>query len=220
VLSVHEETRIVVAEDHPFFRDGLRLVLESAPSLRVVAEAADGVTALEHIRSLRPDVAVLDIGLPKMDGVALVRRIRQEQIPTEIVFLTICEDEEIFEEALELGVKGYLLKDCTGAELLRCIAAATSGQHYASPSMTTYLVNKTRRVDRFVRATPGLDLLTPQEREVLRRIAGGKSSKEIAQDMSISRKTVDAHRTNICNKLKIHGQYVLTRFAARHRAQI
>lgn len=217
---MNEATRIVIAEDQPILRDGLRRALEKAPSFRLVAEAADGVTALEHIRSLKPEVAILDIGLPKMDGVGVVRRIREEQLPVETIFLTICEDEEIFEEALELGVKGYMLKDCTDLELLRCIESVASGKHYTSPSMTTILVKKTRRVERFVRNTPGLDRLTPQERAVLRRIADGKGSKEIAQEMGIAARTVDAHRANICNKLEIHGQYVLTRFAVRHRTEI
>ncbi|MGH9372910.1 MAG: response regulator [Vicinamibacterales bacterium] len=213
-------TSIVVAEDHPFLRDGLRCALEKAPSVRLVGEAADGEAALHQIRSLRPDVAILDIGLPKMDGVALVRRIREERLPVEVVFLTICDDEAIFEEALELGVRGYLLKDCTESELLRCIAAVTAGQHYTSPSMTTYMANRIRRTERFARDTPGLHLLTSQERAILRRIGNGQSSKDIALDMRIAPKTVDAHRASICNKLEIHGQYVLTRFAARHRTEI
>jgi DNA-binding NarL/FixJ family response regulator len=217
---VGEEIRIVIAEDHPFFRDGLRRVLEKAESVKVVAEASDGLTALEHVRSLRPDIAILDIGLPRMNGFALLRKVREERIPVEIVFLTIHDDEDMFEEALELAVKGYLLKDCTESELLRCITAVASGQHYTSPSMTTYLVKKTHLVERFAKQTPGLGLLTPQERAILRRIAQEKSSKQIAQEMGIARKTVDTHRSNICRKLEVRGQHVLTRFAARHRTEI
>ena len=167
----------------------------------------------------KSDVAILDISLRRMDGIALVRRIREEQIPVEIVFLTICDDKDIFEEALDLGVKGYLLKDCTEAELIRCVMAVASGQHYTAPPMTTFLVDKVRRNERFARETTGLDLLTPQERAVLRRIADGKTSKEIAQEMGIATKTVDAHRANICNKLEIHGPNVLGRFAVRHRTE-
>ncbi|HYR84432.1 MAG TPA: response regulator transcription factor [Terriglobia bacterium] len=215
-----EEIRIVIADDHHFFRSGLRHGLQKASSLRLIAEASDGVTALEHIRSLRPDIAILDIGLPKMNGVAVVRRIREESIPVEIVFLTVCEDRDIFEEALELGVKGYLLKDCTEAELLRCITAVASGQHYTTPPMTTYLVDKVRGTREFSRQNPGIDLLTLQERAVFRRIADGKTSKEIAEDMGIAPKTVDAHRANICRKLEIHGPNVLGRFATQHRNQI
>ena len=215
-----DDIRIVFGEDHPFFRDGLRRALEGVRGFQVVAEATDGVSVLEHVRSLKPDVAILDIGLPRMNGFAVVRTLRAEQLPVEVIFLTIHDDEAMFEEALELGVKGYLLKDCTDAELLRCISAVASGQHYTSPSMTTYLVKKTRRVERFVQETPGLRLLTPQERAILRLIAQEKTSKEIAQEMGVARKTVDAHRSNICRKLEIHGQHVLSKFAVRHRAEL
>ncbi len=217
---MNEEIRIVIADDHPLLRSGLRHDLQKASCLRVIAEATDGVTALEYIRSLEPDIAILDIGLPKMNGVAVVRRIREESVPVEIIFLTICEDRDIFEEALELGVKGYLLKDCAEGELLGCITAVASGQNYMTPLMTTYLVDKLRRTKKFSRQTPGLDLLTCQERAVLRQIANGKTSKEIADDMGIAPKTVDAHRSNICTKLEIHGPSVLTRFAMQHRTEI
>jgi two-component system nitrate/nitrite response regulator NarL len=126
----------------------------------------------------------------------------------------------MFEAALELDVRGYLLKDCTDAEMVRCIGAVAAGQHYTSPSMTTYLVNKTQRVDRFEQQTPGLRLLTPQERIILRKIALDKTSKEIAEEMGITRKTVETHRSSICRKLDIHGQHVLARFAARHRSTL
>ena len=215
-----EEIRIVIAEDHPFFRNGLRKALEGTPAVRIVGEAADGATALEHIRQLRPDLAIMDIGLPKMNGVAVVRRVRQEQIPVEIIFLTVSDDDEIFEEAIDLDVKGYLLKDCTDAELLGCIRAVLCGQHCTSPSMTSYLVRKVRRVEQFAGSVRGLRLLTPQERSILQQVAQGKASKEIAQGMGIAQKTVETHRSNICRKLEIHGQHVLSRFAARHRAEI
>lgn len=215
-----DKTRIVIAEDHPFFLEGLRRVLEKAGSISIVGDAADGPTALGQIRSLKPNLAILDIGLPRMNGFDIVRTIRAERIPVEIVFLTIHDDEDMFETALQLGVKGYLLKDCTDTELLRCIGAVSSGQHYASPAMTSYLVKKTQRVEQFAEQAPGLRLLTPHERTILRLIAQDKTSKEIARELGIARKTVDFHRSNICRKLEIHGQHVLTRFAVRHRQEI
>jgi DNA-binding NarL/FixJ family response regulator len=217
---MNEGTRIVIAEDHPFFLDGLRRVLEKIEWLTVIGEASDGPTSLGQVRSLRPNLAVLDIGLPLMNGFEVVRAIREERIPVEVVFLTIHDDEDMFEAALQLGVKGYLLKDCTDAELLRCITAVSSGQHYATPSMTSYLVKKTQRIDQFAEQAPGLRLLTAHERTILRLIAQDKTSKEIALEMGIARKTVDSHRSNICRKLEIRGQHVLTRFAARHRLEI
>jgi DNA-binding NarL/FixJ family response regulator len=212
--------RIVIAEDHPFFRSGLRAALEKDSSMQVVAAASDGDAALESIRAQRPDIAILDIGLPRMNGFAVARRIREEQIPVEVIFLTIHEDEETFEEALALGAKGYLLKDCTDAEILRAVTAVAAGHHYLSPMMTTSLVKKTQRVEIFARQTPGLHLLSPQERTILRLIAQERTSKEIARELGVARKTVDIHRSNICRKLDIHGQHVLARFAARHRTEL
>lgn len=215
-----DEIRIVLAEDHPFFRDGLRRALEGEAGFRVLAEAEDGKSALDAIRSLRPDVAILDIGLPLMDGCAVVRAVRQERIPVEIAFLTIADDGALFEQALEWDVKGYMLKDCTGVDLVRCVRALSQGQHFTCPTMTSYLVTKTRRVEHFVREAPGLRHLTRQERTILALIARDKTSKEIAQEMGIALKTVDAHRSNICRKLEIHGNYALSRFAMRHRDEL
>ena len=214
------EISVVIAEDHPFFRDGLRRALESQPGVRVVAEASDGAAAFDCVHSLRPDVAILDIGLPEVDGCALARRIRQAQIRVELIFLTICDDEEMFEEALRSDVKGYLLKDCTAEEIVRCVKAVCAGQTYASPAMATYLAGRARRVEKLSEAIPGLRLLTPHERAILLRIAQDKTSKEIAREMGIAPKTVDAHRLNICHKLDIHGNHVLSRFAIQHKDEI
>jgi DNA-binding NarL/FixJ family response regulator len=215
-----DRVRVVVAEDQPLFLSAIRAALQPVRSIEVVAEAADGVSALASIRTLRPELAILDIRLPELDGLAVVRALRQDHLPVEIVFLTVCEDDESFEEAIALGAKGYLLKECTDDELRRCVLAVASGRHYTSPSMTTYLMSRVQRVEQFRQTLRGLTLLTAQEREILRRIAQDKTSKEVAEEMGITPRTVDAHRSNICRKLDIHGQHALTRFAARHRIEI
>jgi DNA-binding NarL/FixJ family response regulator len=215
-----DEIRIVIAEDHPFFRDGLRRALESEASFRVIAEAGDGPGALDAVRRLSPDVAILDIGLPGMDGCAVARRIREERLGVELAFLTICEDGDIFEKALEWDVKGYLLKDCTDVDIVRCVKAVSQRQHFTCPAMTTYLVNKARRIGQFAQQMPGLQRLTRQERTILALIADDRTSKEIAEQMGIAPKTVDAHRSNICRKLEVHGNHALSRFALRHRDEL
>lgn len=215
-----DEIRIVIAEDHPFFRDGVRTALEGAPGFSVIGEATDGAAALELIRSLQPDIAILDIGLPVLNGVALVRRLRELRLPVEVVFLTVYDDRDMFDEALDLGVKGYLLKDCTTHELLKCLAAVAAGQHYTAPPMTSHLVSKTQRIERFTEKVPGLSQLTAHERSILRRIGQGQTSKEIAKAIGITPKTVDAHRSNICAKLKLQGTHGLSRFAMLHRSDL
>lgn len=215
-----DEIRIVIAEDHPFFRDGLRRALEAQPDFLVVGEASDGHAALDTIRMLRPHVAILDIGLPVMDGCAVVRAIRDERLAVELAFLTIADDGELFEKALEWDVKGYMLKDCTDVDIVRCVRAVAQGQHFTCPAMTSYLINKTRRVEHFAREVPGLKRLTRQEQAILALIARDQTSKEIAEELGIAQKTVDAHRSNICRKLEIHGNHALSRFAMRHRREL
>lgn len=219
-VTLSDDIRIVIAEDHPFFRDGLRRALDTEATFNVVAEVSDGRRALAAIRSHAPDLAILDIGLPEMDGCAVVREIRRERLAVEIVFLTICDDGDIFETALEWDVKGYLLKDCTESEIVRCVKAVSNGQHFTSPAMTTYLVNKTRRGASLSQEVPGLQRLTRQERAILTLIARDRTSKEIAEELGIGPKTVDTHRYNICRKLEIHGNHVLSRFAMRHRDEL
>jgi two-component system nitrate/nitrite response regulator NarL len=214
------ELRLVIAEDHPVFRDGLRRALTRETGLTVVGEASDGLTALDRIRTLEPDVAILDVGLPVIDGCEVARRVRAERLAVELVFLTVCDEPEIFDLALELEVKGYLLKDSTAAEIVRCVRAVAAGQHFASPAMTTYLVERSGRVQRFSRRIPGLDELTAQERLILRRVAQERRSKEIAAELGISPKTVDAHRASICQKLGLRGNHALSRFAVQRRGQL
>ena len=213
------DLRIVIGDDHPVFRDGVKRAL-AEPGLAVVGEAVDGQTAYEMIRDLHPDVAVLDIGLPVVDGCAVARWVWEERLPTAIVFLTVCDDVEVFEQSLAWGVRGYLIKDATPAEIVRCVRAVGAGQHVVSPALTSHLVERTERVEHFTRELAALGRLSPQERAILRRIALERQSKEIAVELGIAPRTVDAHRASICQKLGLHGNHVLRRFAVRHRDRI
>jgi DNA-binding NarL/FixJ family response regulator len=209
-----DRIRVVIAENHDFYREGLRIALAKEPGLQLVAEAKDGVSALERISSLKPDLAIVDIGLPLMNGVSVVKELRRADLPIRIVFLTVCDEQAMFDAALDLGVKGYLLKDQTSErDLLSCVSAVMAGEYYTSSKMTTYLVDSIRRSDALTRQHPALWQLTPQERAVLKRIARRQTSKEIGQALGIATKTVDAHRLNICKKLDLHGNYRLRQFA-------
>lgn len=215
-----DDLRIVIAEDHPVFRDGVKRALLGQRGISVVGEAGDGATAYELIEAHRPDIVVLDVGLPVLDGCAVARRVWEQHLPCEVIFLTVCDDVEVFDQALAWGVKGYLLKDATPDEIIRCVRAVGAGQHFVSPAMTSHLVERTHRVEHFTREMAALGRLTPQERLILKRIALERQSKEIAAELGIAPKTVDAHRTNICQKLGLHGNHVLRRFAVRNRDRI
>jgi DNA-binding NarL/FixJ family response regulator len=210
--------RIVIADDHPVFLQGLRQIIELEPGLEVVGEASDGNSALEAIRIFKPGIVILDIEMPQLDGLAVTRRLHEQKSPIEVILLTVHREESLLSYALELGVKGYVLKDSAVVDIVSCINAVAKGEYYTSPALTTYLVNRTRIRDRSSR--PGLLDLTPTERHVLRLIADYKTSKEIAEQLGISRRTVETHRTNICQKLEIHGSHALMKFALEHKSRL
>jgi len=209
-------TDVLIADDEPEVVDSVRHALEESPRLRVVAEAGDGEVAWERIRALRPDIAIIDIGMPGIDGIALTRRIRAHVLPIDVILLTVCDEKSMFDTALELGVKGYLLKHYTGAEIRTCVEAVADGEHCASPPVVSHIISK-NRLAALSAADVALDTLSIQEAAVYRRIQQRKSSKEIAHDLGISVRTVDSHRSNICRKLGIHGNYGLHRHAGRDR---
>jgi DNA-binding NarL/FixJ family response regulator len=219
-MDTKSEIDILIADDHPIVRQGLRQVIEAAPGLRVVAEAEDGQTALARIRTHRPDIAILDIDMPKMDGFAVARAIRDQQLGATVIFLTIHREEDFFNEALDIGGQGYVLKDSAIVDIVTSIRAVASGHHYTSPAMTSSLVNRRQRVATFRQQKPTLDELTPTERRILHLIADYKTSKEIADELCISYRTVETHRTNICSKLEIHGSHGLMKFALTHKSEL
>jgi DNA-binding NarL/FixJ family response regulator len=210
--------RIVIADDHPIVRRGLRESIEEAEGLIVLAEAGDGKSALELIRTQKPDVAVLDISMPQIDGFAVAREIAKENPQIKIVFLTMHEEASLFDEAMNLGVKGYVLKESSMSEIVNCIEAVAEGKHYTSPALTGHLINRSRRVEAQEKTT--LKALTPTERRILKLIAQYKTSREIADELFISYNTVETHRRNICEKLDLHGSHALMKFALAHDSEI
>ncbi|MFN7928112.1 MAG: response regulator transcription factor [Blastocatellia bacterium] len=213
-----KEIRLIIADDHPVVRQGLRLALTIDPSLVVVAEAGDGQTALAQIVELQPDVVILDINMPHLGGFEVARALQQTAAPTALIFLTIHCEEDLFETALELGVRGYVLKDSAIAEIVTAIKTVAGGGQYTSPTLVAHLM-KNRRAARSAPISP-LDALTPTERRILRLIAEYLTSKDIADQLNISYRTVETHRTNICTKLDIHGSHALMKFALERKDEL
>jgi DNA-binding NarL/FixJ family response regulator len=211
------EIRIVIADDHPVFRQGLRQIIEMERGLNVIGEAADGSAALTLIRDLRPEVAVLDINMPNLKGFEVARELRREGSSTQIIFLTMYDDERMFNEALNAGALGYLLKDSAISDIVESIRAAAGGRHFITPAISGYLIKRAARSQSLQEDAPSLKDLSPAEMRILKLIAENNSSKEIAEQLFISYRTVENHRANICQKLGLHGSNALVRFALEHK---
>ncbi len=212
--------RILIADDHPIFRHGLRLVIEAQPGLTVVAEAADGERALEGLDEGSIAVAVLDVTMPIKDGFAVARAVRERRLATALVFLTMHKDEYYLNAALDLGVRGYVLKDNATAEIVDCVRSVAGGGEYISPSLSSFLIRRRARATSLAEQTPALDLLTPAERRVLRLVAAGLTSREIAEHLGIGVRTVEHHRNNVAVKLSLRGSHALTKFALAHKSDL
>jgi DNA-binding NarL/FixJ family response regulator len=216
---VDEEIRILIADDHPVVRKGLRLSIEEDSSLKVVAEASDGETSLALIKKLRPHIAVLDIDMPKLDGLSVAREIARQKLDTRIIFLTFHADEDLFRTAMALGSKGYILKDSASQEIVAGVHAVANGRPYISSAITARMLEP-HATPEAARQDSLTGKLTPTERKIMRLIADGKSSKEIGAELSIHYRTVENHRTNICRKLALEGEgaNALLRFALQNKS--
>jgi len=216
--TMEDEIRILIADDHPLMRKGLRLSVEEDPGLKVVGEAADGETALALVAKLHPDIALLDIEMPNKDGLSVAREIIKRGLKTQIIFLTLHADQDFFQSAMDLGCKGYILKDSAVQEVVAGIRAVASGRPYLSSAITADLLQ--RRNAPSPKPEQGLtSALTSTERRIMQLIAKGKTSKEIGAELSIHYRTVENHRTNMSRKLALEGEgaNALLRFALQNK---
>lgn len=216
---MNTEITVIIADDHPIFRKGLREILEAEPGLQLIGEAEDGARALSMLRALGPQVAVLDVDMPQLDGISVARAVQQENLSTAIVLLTMHRHEQYFNAALDLGVRGYVLKDSAASDIVAAIRAVSTGQRFVTPLLTDYLLNR-YQAQAAAQQQTGLPALTEAERRILKLIAQYKSSQEIADELFISVRTVDAHRANIAGKLDLKGARALLRFALEHQGQL
>jgi DNA-binding NarL/FixJ family response regulator len=215
------DVRVLIADDHPIFRHGLRQVVEAQPDMQVLEAVGDGAEALAAIRRDSPDVAVLDVRMPSLGGFEVAKQVVEEGLPTRLMFLTMHAEPVMFERALAMGVKGYVLKDAALSEIVQAVRTIAMGRTYVSPTLAEYLVARSfpsRRAD--PGGTSPVTRLNERERQILRLIADAQTSKEIAATMGLHYRTVENLRAAISQKLSLQGSHALVKFAFEHKTEL
>ncbi|MBN1448705.1 MAG: response regulator transcription factor [Bacteroidetes bacterium] len=208
---------IIIADDHPVLRAGLREIIESDPYLRISGTAGDGEEALREVRSRKPDVLLLDIEMPILDGLEVARQLHEEDSRVAILVLTMHQEDSVFNRAMDYGVSGYLLKDSAEDDILEAIRAVLNGRCFVSPALTAQaldFVRKQRSADEKFRDLSGT------EYSILVRIAESKTSGQIGEELNLSPRTIEKHRLHIGQKLGLRGSYSLLRYALENREKI
>jgi DNA-binding NarL/FixJ family response regulator len=203
--------RVLLADDHAMVRKGFRLILEAQSDMEIAGEAGNGREAVELADKLHPDVVVMDVAMPELNGIEATRRLAASSPHTRVLALSMHKDSVYVREILRAGARGYLLKDSIDTDLINAVRAVAKGDGYISPGVSDAVLSDYRR-----HVTDPLDLLTSREREVLQMIAESKTNKEIAVALNLSVYTIDAHRGKIMEKLNLHSTGELVRFAVRH----
>ena len=205
-----KKIRILLADDHAVVRAGFRMILAAHPDMEIIGEAGDGRSVLEQAQKLRPDVVVMDVAMPGLNGIEATRRLAEAQPHARVLALSMHKDSVYVREMLRAGARGYLLKDSIDSDLIAAVRAVARGEAYLSPAISDGVLTDYRR-----HVSDPLDLLTTREREVLQLIAEGKTNKDIASLLKLSVYTVDSHRGRIMEKLNLHSTSELVRFAMR-----
>jgi len=203
--------RVLLADDHAMVRKGFRLILEAQPDMEIAGEAGNGRQAVDLAEKLHPDVVVMDVAMPELNGIEATRRLASSSPHTRVLALSMHKDSVYVREILRAGARGYLLKDSIDTDLINAVRAVAKGDGYISPGVSDAVLTDYRR-----HVTAPMDLLTSREREVLQMIAESKTNKEIAVALNLSVYTVEAHRGKIMEKLNLHSTSELVRFAVRH----
>ena len=206
---------VLIADDHAIVRAGLRILITSEKDLVLVGEATGGIEALEKVTQLSPDVLVLDISMPDLDGISVIRKLKEDGSPCAILVLTVHEDEAILKEAIRLGAGGYIIKHAAESELIAAIRSVFHGDLYVHPTLIRSLVQSTPRQP--VKTAGQDELLTSREVEVLKLIVQGYTNKQVADELSISVRTVEGHRANLTEKLGMRNRVDLLRYAREHK---
>lgn len=212
-----KKIKIIIADDHPVFRSGLTKIIETDKEIEIIDEAENGEIALDKIIELNPEIALLDIDMPKMTGIQVLKELKKRKIDIKTIFLTVYSDESIFDEAMNIGINGYVLKDSAISDIIDCIKTVAAGKYYITPSLSDFIINRRDKLKRLEENKPALSKLTKTEMNILSLLAEGKTSKQIGEEMFISHKTVDNHRTNISDKLELKGTHSLIKFAIENK---
>jgi two-component system response regulator NreC len=207
--------RVMIADDHTILREGLKKLVDEDPGMECVGEAPDGSSAIHAAQQIRPDVLLLDLAMPGLNGIATAKKVRTATPETRILILTVHDEEETVSNALRAGAAGYVLKDAPSEDLLDAIRRTHKGEVYLSPEVSKLVVDGRRAPRRGVRTVS--QELTNREREVCRHLAAGRSVPDIATILGISRKTVDVHKTRLMKKLDIHNRAALVKYAIQNR---
>ena len=210
--------RVLLADDHPVYRDGLRLMLETDEAIEVVATASNGREAAELAAKTKPDVVLLDINMPGTSGTEVAKAIRGSALECALMFVTMEKSNAILQQAIDIGVDGYLHKNSGAEEIIEAVRTVARGEKYYSPAIAELMMgmikaNQSREEDQ----PDGVSSLTPAERKVLRLVASDRTSKEIAAELGVSVRTIDSHRARITRKLGLSGAHSLVKFAFEHR---
>jgi len=208
-----KEITVLIADDHHIFRKGLLSILAEDSSIKVIGEASNGDEAYDITKKLNPDIALLDIDMPGLSGLDVARRLKNENSAVKAVILTMHKDREYFDEAMELDIKAFVLKDGIANDLIDCIRQVAGGEYYISPAISKYLVENQKRA----KIPAPLDKLTPAEIQILKLISQNKTSAQIAKELFRSTRTVENHRNNICLKLNLKGPHALLLFAIENK---
>ena len=209
--------RVLLTDDHTLFRKGIGTVLGAQPDMEIVGEASNGAEAVEQIRERRPDVVLMDIGMPGLSSFEAARQISKLRPATKVMFLTMYDDEDYLMECMQVGGNGYMLKDSPAPQLLRAIREVHQGGSFLSPKMLTHLVDDSRARTQGNRQQPRFSSLTPREKEILKYLAEGSSVKEVAVKLNLSVKTIEAHKFHLMRKLSIHNKAELVHYAIRRK---
>ena len=218
--TMKQGVTVLIVDDHPLLRHGLCDVIAKSPRFKIVGEASDGKEALRKVAFFKPEIVILDIDMPRLNGLETIRAIDGLGFPTKVIILTMYKEEEMFDAAMDLGAKAYVLKENAPQEIVAALEKVEQGETFLSASLLKAGQRRSDRVRDLLLNKPQIEALTPAERRILKLIGDDFTSKQIAERLNLSVRTVDKHRQHICDKLNLHGTHSLLKFAFDNSAYL